>query len=194
MFTPRRKIILTGYRGTGKTLIGLMLAERLNLEFIDMDELLEARAGQTIREIVAGKGWDHFRMLERDLLAELVCRKDAVISTGGGAILHQEIWKLLRQTSLVVWLAADLDTICRRLALDEKSAEQRPSLTDSDLYLEVAQVLSEREPLYRKGSHLVVDTSHRTAGEVAHIIEKTIWDDEFLRGVEASLPKDQIFC
>lgn len=191
MFTPRTKIILTGYRATGKTLVGLMLAENLNLEFIDMDELLATRAGLSIREIVADRGWDHFRMLERTLLAELVDRKNAVISTGGGAILHQDIWDLLRQTGLVVWLTADPDTICRRLANDEKSTDQRPSLTGANLYREATQVLAEREPLYRKGSHLVVDTGDRTVGEVAYLIEKTIWDDNFLREVEASLPKNQ---
>lgn len=194
MFIPRRKIILTGYRATGKTLVGLMLAQQLNLEFIDMDEMLVTRAGQSIRQIVAQQGWGQFRLLERDLLAEMVCRKDVVISTGGGAILHQDIWNLLRQTGLTVWLTADIDTICHRLSADANSAIQRPTLTDSDIYIEVAQVLAEREPLYEKGSHLSVDTSNKTAGEIVHIIEKALGDDEFLRTVEASLPKDPIYC
>ena len=194
MFTPRRKIILTGYRATGKTMVGLTLAQHLNLDFIDMDEMLVARAGQSIRQIVAQQGWGQFRLLERDLLAEMVCRKDVVISTGGGAILHQDIWNLLRQTGLTVWLTADIDTICRRLSEDATSTNQRPTLTDSDIYVEVAQVLAEREPLYEKGSQLTVDTSNKTAGEIVHIIEKALGDDEFLRTVEASLPKDPIFC
>lgn len=171
-----------------------MLAQSLNLNFMDMDEMLEARAGQTIRQIVAQQGWGQFRLLERDLLAEMICRKDTVISTGGGAILHQETWNLLRQTGLVVWLTADIDTICRRLAEDEKSSGQRPSLTETDIYLEVAQVLAEREPLYEKNSHLTVDTSNKTAGEIVHLIELALGDDEFLHTVEASLPKDPIYC
>ena len=194
MFTPRRKIILTGYRATGKTMVGLTLAQHLNLDFIDMDEMLEAKAGQSIRQIVAKQGWGQFRLLERDLLAEMICRKDVVISTGGGAILHQGVWNLLRQTGLTVWLTADIDTICRRLAEDGNSSSQRPTLTGSDIYAEVAQVLAEREPLYKKGSHLTVDTSNKTAGEIVHIIETALGDDEFLRNVEASLPKDPIFC
>ena len=194
MFTPRRKIILTGYRATGKTVVGLMLAQHLNLDFLDMDELIEARAGQPIRQIVAQQGWGQFRLLERDLLAEMICRKDVVLSTGGGAILQQDIWYLLRQTGLTVWLTADIDTICRRLSEDGKSASQRPSLTDADIYVEVAQVLAEREPLYEKGSHLAVDTSDKTSEEIVHIIEKALGDDEFLRAVEATLPKDPIYC
>ena len=189
MFIPRRKIILTGYRATGKTLVGLMLAQRLHLDFIDMDEVLQERAGQPIREIVAQQGWDHFRLLERDLLAELVDRRDVVISTGGGAILHQKIWNHLQRTGLVVWLTADIDTLCRRLAEDTNSTNQRPTLTDASACAEVAQVLAEREPLYKKGSHLTVDTSNRTAGEIVHLIELALGDDGFLRAVEASLPK-----
>lgn len=194
MFIPRRKIILTGYRATGKTLVGLMLAQSLNLDFLDMDEMLETRAGQPITQLVARQGWGQFRLLERELLNELLCRKDVVISTGGGAILHQEIWNLLQQTGLTVWLTTDIETICRRLAADANSTSQRPTLTDSDIYTEVAQVLAEREPLYKKGSHLTVDTSNKTAGEIVHIIELALGDDEFLRAVEASLPNDSIFC
>jgi hypothetical protein len=58
----------------------------------------------------------------------------------------------------------------------------------------VAQVLAEREPLYEKGSHLTVDTSNKTSGEIVHIIETALGDDGFLRKVEASLPKDPIYC
>ncbi|OGQ98556.1 MAG: hypothetical protein A2505_01760 [Deltaproteobacteria bacterium RIFOXYD12_FULL_55_16] len=194
MFIPRRKIILTGYRATGKTLVGLMLAQSLNLDFLDLDEMLEIRAGQPISQLVARQGWEQFRLLERDLLGEMLCRKDVVISTGGGAILQQEIWNLLRQTGLTVWLTADIETICRRLAADTNSTSQRPTLTGSDIYTEVAQVLAEREPLYKKGSHLTVDTSNKTAGEIVHLIELALGDDAFLCAVEASLPNDPIFC
>lgn len=194
MFLPRRKIILIGYRATGKTLVGLTLARQLNLEFLDLDEMLVARAGQSIRRIVAEQGWGQFRLLERDLLVEMICRKDVVISTGGGAVLHRDVWNLLRYTGLVIWLSADLETICCRLAEDAKSAGQRPSLTDADIYTEVAQVLAEREPLYKKWSHLTVDTSNKTVGEIVHIIEKALGDDEFLRAVEASFPRDSIYC
>jgi len=194
MFEPKHKIILTGYRATGKSSIGLLLAEHLGLEFIDMDALIEARAGRQIREIVADKGWDHFRSVERDLLAELVCSKNVVISTGGGAILHQGVWQQLYQTGLTVWLTADIDTICKRLQEDAASNSQRPSLTGTDIYTEVALVLADRDPLYQKGSHLTIDTSNKTVAQIVEIIEKALKDEAFLRKVEASLPKSPIYC
>jgi len=194
MFDPRHKIILTGYRATGKSSVGPLLAQRLGLDFLDMDGLIEERAGCRIRELVASRGWDHFRALERDLLAELVSRGNAVISTGGGAILHQGVWPQLAQTGLVVWLAADIDTICRRLQGDGKSSSQRPSLTGADIYTEVALVLAEREPLYAKGSHLTIDTSAKSVAEIVARIEEALADEDFLRRVQEALPKTHLYC
>ncbi|MDH5524359.1 MAG: shikimate kinase [Desulfobulbaceae bacterium] len=194
MFDPKHKIILTGYRATGKSSIGLMLAERLKLDFIDMDELIEARAGSSIHDMVAEKGWDYFRGLERDLLAELICRKNVVIATGGGAILHQSIWDQLRRTGLVVWLTADIDTICRRIENDAKSEGQRPSLTGDDILAEVASVLAERDPLYEKGSQLTIDTRDKDGAQIVTLIQNTLADEAFLNAIRDSLPKEPIYC
>jgi shikimate kinase len=166
------KIILTGYRATGKSTVGRVLAARLKVAFIDMDEILVARHGE-IRELVRERGWDYFRAREEELLAELVSCRAAVISTGGGAVLHQAVWQQLKETGLVVWLAVDPATISRRLAADAASAGQRPSLTGGDIQEEAARVLAEREPLYRAGAHLVVDATRPVAAVVA-AIEKAL--------------------
>jgi shikimate kinase len=166
------KIILTGYRATGKSTVGRVLAARLKVAFIDMDEILVARHGE-IRELVRERGWDYFRAREEELLAELVGCRAAVISTGGGAVLHQAVWQQLKETGLVVWLAVDPATISRRLAADAASAGQRPSLTGGDIQEEAARVLAEREPLYRAGAHLVVDATRPVAAVVA-AIEKAL--------------------
>jgi shikimate kinase len=169
---PKRKIILTGYRASGKSTIGRVLAARLKVAFIDMDEVLTARHGE-IRELVRERGWDYFRAREAELLAELVGCRAAVISTGGGAVLHQEVWRQLKETGLVVWLAVDPATIGERLAADALSASQRPSLTGGDIQEEAARVLAEREPLYRAGAHLVVDAT-RPVAAVVKVIEKAL--------------------
>lgn len=158
MAEPKRKIILTGYRACGKSSVGRALAARLQVGFIDMDEVLVARYGE-IRELVREKGWDYFRAREKELLEELVARREGVVATGGGAILHQEVWRKLKKTGLVVWLTADLETICRRLGADAVSDRQRPSLTGSGIKDEAGKVLAEREPLYRGGSDLMIDST-----------------------------------
>ncbi len=168
------KVILTGYRATGKSSVGKKLASRLSFNFIDMDQLLEEREGTSIQEIVAAKGWPYFRGLEKNLLQESTNDTGVVIGTGGGAILHQEIWPQIMDSGLVVWLSADTDTICQRLLGDEKTQSQRPSLTGTDTYSEVTAVLAEREPLYRKGCHLSVDTGTMSIEEVVAVIERQL--------------------
>ena len=157
-YTMLKGIILIGYRATGKTSVGKGLAERLGLCFLDMDQELEQRHGKSIAEIVAAQGWPYFRALEKALLLELATRSGLVISTGGGAILHQDIWPLVKASSLVVWLTADRETIRQRLLADGRTPSQRPALTASDACAEITSILAEREPLYRAGCHLTVDT------------------------------------
>jgi len=167
------KIILTGFRATGKTTVGLLLARELDLPFLDMDRELTERHGP-IAEVVARHGWPFFRQKEEELLQELVHRSGLVIATGGGAILHTEVWQRLRDTGLVVWLSAPADEIRKRLGGDEATANQRPTLTGGDVQQEVEELLRQREPLYRAGSHLQLDTTAsdpvRLAGQIiAHL-------------------------
>ena len=166
MENPEANIILTGYRATGKTTVGRELARALGFEFVDTDKLIEAREGRTIKSMVDALGWQYFRDRDVELLLELAreCRK--VISTGGGALLNREAWKTLTSTGLTVWLTADVATICRRLEEDAGNAEQRPSLTGQSISAEVSAVLREREPLYRQGSDLEIDTSLCSVDEI----------------------------
>jgi len=167
MANGQRKIILIGYRGTGKSTVGRAVAQKLGLPFLDMDQALEEEAGCTIGEMVAAAGWDVFREREHRLLAALAERPAMVLATGGGAVLHQELWPRLKAENLVVWLTADTATIGRRLGSDAKSTAQRPSLTGQDIRTEIAAVLAEREPLYRQSATLAIDTTTTPVAEAA---------------------------
>lgn len=169
MHKPIRKIILVGFRATGKSSVGRRLAAHLGVEFLDMDQVLTARHGE-ISQVVAVHGWDWFRAKEKELLRELIDLNEGVIATGGGAVLHQELWPAMRESGLVVWLTSTLELICQRLSSDPASPGQRPSLTGRDIRAETAAVLAEREPLYRAAAHLEVD-SNRSVNEVAGEIE-----------------------
>ncbi len=172
MTIEKKKIILCGYRATGKTTVGRLLAERLGWRFIDTDQEIEKRQGCSIARMVAAHGWDFFRGLERELLLELVSAANVVIASGGGAITHQDAWSRLMAEGLVVWLTAGPETICARLAADRKSAGQRPTLTGSDIFSEVKSVLAEREPLYRRGSHLAMASTVAAAELAEQIIKR----------------------
>jgi len=175
---PWDRIILTGFRGTGKSVVGREIAELTGFIFIDTDDTLEIELGCTVCEYVRRAGWPAFREQERQLLARLVGVRQAVIATGGGAIMHQAEWQGLRQNSRVIWLRATAATIRQRLDQDCETATQRPSLTGCDPLAEIAVVLAEREPFYLEGSDVSIDTDGRTQEEIVSLIRDLVRDTD----------------
>lgn len=167
--TPARNLVLIGARASGKTAVGEALARRLKRPFVDLDQVLVAEAGRSIAEIVAQEGWPGFRRREKELVARYARRPGQVLAPGGGAVLDPENVALLREHGLVIWLTATPERLRERLRQDQGSQAFRPSLTGADPAAEMAQVLAEREPLYRAAAHLVVDTSSLT---VSQVVEK----------------------
>jgi shikimate kinase len=159
--------ILTGYRGTGKTSVGRLLAAKRAVPFFDSDEMIEAAAGKTIRALVAEKGWDFFRREERRVVAELSAKDNCILALGGGAVLDGENVRKLRGRGFWVWLTADAQTIAGRLQGDAGTGERRPSLTGKNPKAEIRYLLKEREPAYAGIADCRVDTSGRSVAEVA---------------------------
>lgn len=168
--TSLARVVLIGYRGSGKSTVGRMLAERLGLAFVDTDTRIEERSGLSIKEMVEKKGWPYFRTAEKEVIRSLAREEGMVMAVGGGAILDAENRESLKQNSLVFYLAADPATLALRISQDTKTEAQRPSLTGREVMAEIGMVLEEREPLYRKVAHYVVDTEDRTVDEVVQEI------------------------
>lgn len=166
----KEKVLLTGFRATGKSSVGKILAKRLGFDFVDTDKAIQTRQGKTIAEMVARGGWELFRSEEKKMLQELAVAGNVVIATGGGAVMHQETWAALRKEGLCVWLTAGPEVICKRLAEDSATEDQRPSLTGMGAMDEIALVLKERQELYRKSSDLSLSTEGRTPVQLAEII------------------------
>lgn len=179
-----RNIVLTGFRATGKTSVGRLLAAKLGYGFIDADQLLSERLGSTIAESVARHGWERFRQAERQLLVEASAMSRTVLATGGGAIEHQAEWQELRDRCLVIWLDADIATIRRRLSSDPLTAAQRPSLTGVAVEDELEQVLRRRLPLYAAGSDLRLETAGVAPEVLAERITNEIGKMEAQRRAE----------
>jgi shikimate kinase len=166
---------LVGYRGSGKSTVGKIVAARSGRPFLDADQELEARAGESIRSIFAGQGEPAFRDREEETLRELVrCHPDAVLATGGGAVLRATNRGLLAQFGFVVWLQADPAELIRRLETDVQAVASRPPLTVAGTLAEVAAVLQERQPLYAEAADAVIATLNRTPDEIAQQILE-IW-------------------
>lgn len=159
-------VVLIGYRGTGKTTVGKLLAARWSLDVVDADCELEAQAGKSIAEIFADEGEPSFRDRETAVLKELVSRPRCVVSAGGGAVLREENREILRAAEWIVWLKATPETIADRVLADETTNLRRPRLTTSGGMQEIVALLAQREPLYRQMAHCEVDTDGLTASEV----------------------------
>jgi shikimate kinase len=164
------RIVLVGYRATGKTTVARDLAARLGWEWIDADVEIEQRAGKSIARIFAEDGEPVFRDLEATVIAELCGREEIVLAAGGGAPLREASRRAMRQSGHVVWLTATPPTILARMTADATTAARRPNLTDRAPLEEIVQVLGRREPIYRETAHQVVATEGKSPEEVAEEI------------------------
>jgi shikimate kinase len=157
-------IVLIGYRGTGKSVVGHLLADRLRMPYLSMDAELVKRAGISIPEIVAKAGWSGFRDQEAELAQELGEQNNLVIDTGGGVIERPGNIEALQQNGCIIWLRAEVSTIVARIQGDT----ERPALTTGKTFTEeVAEVLERREPKYRDAARYAIDTDALTPEQIA---------------------------
>jgi shikimate kinase len=152
-------IVLIGYRGTGKSVVGELLAKRLTMTYVSMDAQIVERARMTIPEIVAKYDWAGFRDRETVVAQELSGRDNLVIDTGGGVIERPENMKILGQKARIFWLKASMSTIVSRIQSDT----QRPALVEGKTFTEeVAEVLERRTPKYKNAAHHEIETDDLT--------------------------------
>ncbi len=160
-------IVLIGYRGTGKSTVGKVLAARLGRELVSTDAEIVKRTKQAIPEIVAQHGWEHFRDVESDVCRDLAERDQLVVDTGGGAILRPQNVEVLKRNGILFWLTATVDTITTRIGGDT----QRPSLTSNKSFVdEIQEVLRDRVPNYQAAADHAVQTDGRSIQQVVETI------------------------
>lgn len=157
-------VVLIGYRGTGKSTVGKIVAARLGRILVSTDAEIVKLVGQSITEIVEKNGWEYFRDLETKVCQELAGRTGLVVDTGGGAILRPRNVEVLRETGRLFWLTASVGTITERIRQDS----QRPSLTGVKSFLdEIQDVLRERTPKYQAAADYVIETDGKPVTQVA---------------------------
>ena len=164
-----RNIVLIGYRGSGKSTVGRLIAARLARPHIDTDRLIESRLNRTIAEIFEQEGEAFFREAEAAVISELPA-DGTVISVGGGAIEDGRNRKRLSEFGYVVWLDAAVEELYRRISADAVSATCRPALSNDDPLTEIRIKLADRTPYYRELADLRVDSANLTPAAVAEKI------------------------
>ncbi len=152
--------------GCGKSTVGRHLARQLGLGFVDSDREIEQRLHMPIREWFAQQGEDSFRDVEQDVLEELTAREDLVIATGGGAVLRPSNRDALHSRTHVLYLRSSPEEIHRRLRHDR----QRPLLQVSDPLQRLRELFRERDPLYRRTAHFIVEGARPSANALLGMV------------------------
>jgi shikimate kinase len=174
----KTSIALVGFMGTGKTAVGKALAERLGKTFIELDPLIEQKAGKTIPEIFEEDGEIAFRELEIEVSKEAASRENVVIACGGGVVLNKINIDRMRKEAVIVYLTATSGAILERILNDD---EERPLLTVADPARAVNELMEFRRPFYERAAEITIDTSQMDVESIATEIINRLKVDEGFR-------------
>ncbi|MEX2159204.1 MAG: 3-dehydroquinate synthase [Dehalococcoidia bacterium] len=169
---PYRRIFLTGFSGTGKSTVAELVAKELGWRALDTDTLIEEAAALPVSEIFAEHGEERFREMERHAVERAAKERDAVIATGGGAIVAIENRRAMAKDALVVALDARPQTIVDRLRSNEGTSE-RPLLQGPDPLARIIELKAAREHVYALAD-TIVETEGKTAREVAQAVVEAV--------------------
>ena len=162
-------ITLIGMPGAGKSTVGVVLAKRMGMDFIDTDLIIQKEYNKTLAEIINEKGIEEFKKVENDVISKLEL-DNTIIATGGSAVYGKEAMKHLRDISKVVYIQLSEENIEDRLGdLNERGVVLEDGETLQELY-------DERIPLYKKYAHIIVNANDMVLREVVKNIEKVMLD------------------
>lgn len=174
-------IVLIGMPGSGKSTVGRSLARRMQLPFADSDTVIEQRLGCLIRDYFDREGEAAFRDVEQAVIDELTQGPPGVLATGGGAVLRPLNRQHLHERGTVIYLRSSPETLFRRLRHDTK----RPLLQVDDPLARLRELYRERDPLYRRTAHFVVESARPSVQTLTSMVMMQLE----LAGIAAPAPR-----
>ena len=174
----KTSVALIGFMGSGKTAVGKALAEKLNKEFVELDAMIEQKAGKSIPEIFQQDGEIAFRELEIEVTREISSQKNLVIACGGGVVLNKINIDRLKQEAVIVYLTASPDIILKRTL---GGGETRPLLNVPDKAAEIRELLKFRQPFYHRAADIEVNASKLDVDAVSEQIIMKLKENESFR-------------
>ncbi|NLT52147.1 MAG: shikimate kinase [Ignavibacteria bacterium] len=170
-------IYLTGFMTCGKSTLGPILANTLGWNFVDLDELIKENEKMDISEIFAQKGEDYFRNIETEILKSVSGKNGYIIALGGGTIVKEENFEIMRKTGKIIYLRASAEVIYNRI----KTKLDRPIFKDlvlagspkNDFIERIESLLNERKKYYEQAD-LIVNTSSDPLGTIVDQLSKKI--------------------
>jgi len=165
-------IVLTGFMGTGKSAVGKILAQKLKMDYVDIDEVIEKREKKKIFNIFETEGEEYFRQKESQIISTISRWDNYVVSTGGGAILKEENLNALKSNGIVICLWARPEIILKRASKENT----RPLLKGENRKEKIKELLEIRQPYYERAD-LKIKTSNLSSEEVAEKILRVLKDE-----------------
>lgn len=163
----KNNIVLIGMPGAGKSTIGVVLAKRLGMSFVDSDLVIQEKYGKLLHELIEEHGVEGFWKIENDVNVALDY-KNSIIATGGSAIYGKEAMEHLRAIATVVYLALPYEEIEERLGdLNARGVTLQPGQDLKSLY-------EERKPLYEKYAHITIECQGKMLREIVGEIADTL--------------------
>ena len=162
-----KPIVLIGMMGSGKTHLGKMLAQSLNIPFYDSDQLVEARGGLSVNEIFELYGEERFRQSEEKTILELLNNEACIIATGGGAPVNSVILNAIKKQAISIWLKSDLKTIYKRI----EQSKTRPLLKQDNPKQVLKELLDKREAVYTQADITIAINHNKADKSLAEMLE-----------------------
>jgi len=172
----KSSIALIGFMGVGKTAVGKILAKKLSRKFVELDYLIEQKAGKPVLEIFQQDGELAFRKLEIEVTKKVAENKNQVIACGGGLVLNKINIDRLKKDSVIVYLTASPRVILKRLS----DGDERPLLKVTNPALTIQELLRFRKPFYERAADVTIDTSGMNIDSVVEQIISQVKRDENL--------------
>lgn len=164
-----KNVVLVGFMGTGKSVVGKRLAKLLGVPFVNTDDIIEQRQRHTIAEIFSSRGEGYFRDVEKEVIKEVSAKEGIVIGAGGGAVLNEENMNNLKKNGIMFCLTASPEAIHERT----KNYRHRPLLNVPDPVAKIKELLETRAPFYAKAD-FQIDTSGKSVEAAAQEIIKKL--------------------
>ena len=147
----KKNLVLTGMMGVGKSTIGKKLAKKLKFKFVDIDQIIEKKEKNTIKEIFENKSENYFRKVEKKITLEELKKNNLVIALGGGAFINTSIRKKIKDSSVSFWLDLKVESLLDRL----KNVTKRPLLDQNQLEESINKIYSERKKIYNESDYKI---------------------------------------